>query len=66
MEYLVGALVAAALFACMFGAYKLGQRSRRPVNREVDEEQSRQAKKLKKDFQQMMTYDVTKALKGKG
>lgn len=66
MEYLIGALITAAFFVCLYVAYKAGQRSRKPVNREIDEEQKRKAQQLRKGFEQLMSYDVSKALKGKG
>jgi hypothetical protein len=61
MDYLIGALITAAFFLCIYGAYKAGQRSRKPVLREIDEEQMRKAQRLRNDFEQLMSYDVSKA-----
>lgn len=66
MEHLIGALIAAAFFVSHYAAYKLGQRSRRPTQRELDEEQMRKAKKMREDFERLMSYDVDKALGRKG
>lgn len=63
MDYLLGALTMAAFLFCMYGAYKLGQRSRKPIqHREIDQDQERKAKQLKKSFEDMMSYDVSTAL----
>lgn len=66
MEYAIGALIPVLLFICFYAGYKIGQRSRRPVHREVDEETVRKAKELKKGFADLMSYDVHKALGRKG
>lgn len=65
MEYLIGALATVAFFLCMYGAYKAGQRSRKPVHKEVDEQQMQKAKELRRGFEQLMGYDVAKAVSGK-
>lgn len=62
MEYAIGALSMAAFLLCLFGAYKLGQRARRPVYKEVPEEERRKAERLRKSFEDMMSYDVSTAL----
>lgn len=61
MEYLIGALITVAFFVCMYASYKAGQRSRKPVHREIDEEQARKAQRLRNGFEELMSYDVTKA-----
>lgn len=61
MQYLIGALMTAAFFCCMYVAYKAGQRSRRPTHREVDEQQVHKAQQIRKSFEQLMSYDVSKA-----
>lgn len=65
MEYLIGALGMALFFACLYGAYKAGTRSRKPVQRETDETELQRAKRLRQGFEQLMSYDVTQAVKGK-
>jgi hypothetical protein len=62
MEYLIGALIPVLFFICMYGAYKAGQRSHKPVQKEVDEEQKQKAQRLRSGFEQLMGYDVSKAL----
>ncbi len=63
MDYLLGALAMAAFLFCMYGAYKAGQRSRRPVQqREVDEEQVRRSQRIRQDFERMMSYNESTAL----
>lgn len=68
MQFLLGAL-AMALFSCAMGtAYIYGKRSRpraAPQTREVDEQERRRAERLKQGFSELMSYDVTTALKGK-
>lgn len=65
MEFLTGVLFAVCFFGVGYGMYKLGQRSKRPVAVQVDEEEQRKQKRFHQDFQDMMTYDVHTALKGK-
>ncbi|ULL14351.1 hypothetical protein DVH26_07750 [Paenibacillus sp. H1-7] len=62
MEYLIGALGTVFFLLCLYAAYKAGQRSRKPVLREVDEEQVRKAQRLRSGFEQLMGYDVSKAI----
>lgn len=62
MEYLIGALATVAFFLCVYGAYKAGQKSRKTVPREIDEQDAQRAKQLRKGFEQLMSYDVSKAL----
>ncbi|MMZ70140.1 hypothetical protein D1872_331190 [compost metagenome] len=62
MQYLIGALATVAFFVCLYGAYKAGQRSRKTVPREIDEQEAQRAKQLRKGFDQLMGYDVSKAL----
>lgn len=66
MQFFLGSLVTAAFFIGLFGAYKLGQRSRKPVTKEIDEQELERAKRLRRDFEQMMSYDISKALGRKG
>jgi len=65
MEFLIGALATVAFFVCLYGAYKAGQRSRKTVPREIDEQEAHRAKQLRQGFEQLMSYDVTKAVSGK-
>jgi hypothetical protein len=65
MEYFIGALIPVLFFICTYLGYKLGQRSRVPVAREIDEQEQRKAKQLRAGFEQLMSYDVTKAVSGK-
>ena len=66
MQFLLGSLVTAVFFISLFGAYKLGQRSRKLVTKEIDEQELERAKRLRRDFEQMMNYDISKALGRKG
>ena len=66
MEYLIGALITAFFFISLYCAYRLGQMSRKPVHREVDEDQKHKAEQLRKGFEQLMSYDVSKAIGRKG
>lgn len=61
MEYLLGALIMAAFFVCLYGAYIAGQKSRKPTHREVDDQEVNKAKEIRKGFEQLMSYDVSKA-----
>lgn len=68
MEFLSGVLFAASFFGIGYCCYKLGQKSKRPAISTVptvDEESQRKAERLHRGFEQMMTYDVHTALKGK-
>lgn len=65
MEFLSGVLVSAFLFGVLYGAYKLGQKSKRPAVAPVDEEGQKKAERVRQGFQEMMSYDVHTALKGK-
>lgn len=69
MEYLTGALVMAFLFVCMYGAYrygyKAGKEAYKPVHKEIDEHTADKAKQIQRGFQDLMSYDVTKAVSGK-
>jgi len=62
MQFLLGSLVTAVFFISLFGAYKLGQRSRKPIQKEIDEETLQKAERLRRSFEQMMSYDVSKAV----
>lgn len=67
MEYIIGALVMALLFAAFIAGYYIGSKSR-PAHKpkEADELEIRKAKEIRKGFTDMMSYDVTQALRGKG
>lgn len=69
MEFLLGALMTAAFFVCLYGAYrvgyKAGKEAYKPVHKEVDEHTADKAKQIQKGFQDLMSYDVTKAVSGK-
>lgn len=65
MEFILGALSTAAFLFCLYAAYKYGQRSRKSVPREMDEQQVQRAKRLREGFEQMMSYNESKALERK-
>lgn len=65
MEFLSGVLFTASFFGVFYCAYKLGQKSKRPTVSPVDEESQKKAERVRQGFEQMMTYDVHTALKGK-
>jgi hypothetical protein len=62
MEYLIGALIPVLFFVCFYAGYKSGQRTHRPIPREIDEQEAQKAKDIRKGFEQLMSYDVSKAL----
>jgi hypothetical protein len=72
MELLIlGALVTAFFFVCLFGAYTVGKMDRNAkqptADFELDDEELEQrerAKRLKKGFDEMMAYNEAKARKG--
>ena len=64
MQFLLGSLSTAIFFISLFFAYKLGQRSRK--HPQLDETEVQRAEKLRREFEQLMTYDVSKALGRKG
>jgi hypothetical protein len=65
MEFLLGLLSAAVLFV----VYELGKRSatKQPAPQpiEVDEEQLEKAKRIQAHFENLMSYDMDKALERK-
>jgi hypothetical protein len=69
MEYLIGSLATAVYFLSLLGAYALGRRAktagRGAITREVDEQERQRAERLKKSFEQLMSYDVSTALRGR-
>lgn len=68
MEFLLGVVLTIAYFVCGFVGYNMGKRSATaPVQKEVseaNEEERRKAKRLREGFEQMMSYNETKARKG--
>lgn len=64
MQFLLGLLTGAGFFVALMYVYRLGQQSKKPVVK-VDEEDQRKANKMRQEFEQLMSYDVTTALKGK-
>ena len=66
MQFLLGSLSTAIFFISLFFAYKLGQRSRKPPQIEIDEQEMQRAQRLRREFEQLMSYDVSKALGRKG
>ena len=62
MSFIFGMVCGAALVASLYGVYKAGQRSGKPVPRQVDDQQAERAKRLRKGFEDLMGYDVSKAL----
>ena len=66
MEFLTGVLFAVCFFGVGISAYMFGKKSKQPiVPLVVDEESQRKAERVRQGFEQMMTYDVHTALKGK-
>jgi gas vesicle protein len=65
MQFLYGLLTGAGFFVALFYVYKLGQQSKRPAAKETNEEERKKAEKMRQGFEQLMSYDVTTALKGK-
>jgi len=61
MQFFLGVLVTVAFFLCLYTAYKAGTRARKPSQREVDEETIQKAQRIRQGFQQLMSYDVSKA-----
>lgn len=66
MQFIYGALSAVAFLFCISTAYWAGQRSVKTKHREPSDEAKRKAEKIRKGFEQLMSYDVSKALKGDG
>jgi hypothetical protein len=75
MQFLLGALAAAAFFVVLVIVYTLGQVNGQkhkpdPIEFELDDEeaelqeQRERAKRLKKGFDEMMAYNEAKARKG--
>jgi hypothetical protein len=64
MQFISGVLVTVLFFVAMYAAYKLGRQSKRPAV-QADEEERKKAVKMRQGFEQLMSYDVTTALKGK-
>lgn len=65
MEFLSGVLFAASFFGIGYCCYKLGQKSKRPAVAQVDEEGQKKAERVRQGFEQLMSYDVHTAVKGK-
>lgn len=61
MEYLVGALMMVLFFAVFYAGHYLGSRKKRPT-KEPDETERYKAERLRQGFQQLMSYDVSKAV----
>lgn len=64
LQFLLGVLLTAAFNLSLYGMYKLGQRTKRPKLKE-DEEAQRKAQRMRQGFEDMMSYDVTKAVSGR-
>lgn len=65
MQFLLGLLSGVGFFVVLLYVYKLGQQSKRPAVTQTNDEEARKAKHLRDGFVQLMSYDVTTALKGK-
>jgi len=65
MQFALGVLVTVAFFLCLYTAYKAGTRARKQNQREIDETTKQKAERLRKGFEDMMSYDVSKAVSGK-
>lgn len=61
MQYLAGALITALFFVTFGGGYYAGKKHRQKQN-EPDEHEIKKAEMLRQGFQQLMSYDVTKAI----
>lgn len=64
MQFLLGLLTGVGFFVALMYVYRLGQQSKKPAVK-ANEEDQRKAAGMRKAFDEMMTYDVTTALKGK-
>lgn len=65
MDILIGSLIPVVLFACVYIGYNFGRTSHKPVHKEVDEQVVDKAREIQKGFQDLMSYDVSKAVRGK-
>lgn len=61
MDFLLGSLATAAYFISLYFAYRLGTQSRKLAHKQQDEQEKRKAERLRQGFQQLMSYDVSKA-----
>lgn len=69
MQFILGVLVTVGFFALLVGAYWLGKRGSRhvtPQQKKDDLEAREKARKLREGFNELMAYDVTKAMGRKG
>lgn len=64
MQFLLGSLSTVVFFVCLYLAYRMGQRTKRPIVMK-DEEAKRKAESVRSGFLQLMNYDVKTALSGK-
>lgn len=62
MEYLIGALIPVALFACVYVGYNFGRTAKKVAPRVTDDETTEKARRIQAGFQDLMSYDVTKAI----
>lgn len=58
-------LLSASFFGVFYCAYQMGKKSKRPTVAHPDEEGQKKAERMRQGFEQLMTYDVHTALKGK-
>lgn len=69
MQFVLGVLATVAFFALLGGAYWLGKCGTRhvtPEQKKDDQEAREKAKKFKEGFNELMAYDMKKALGRKG
>lgn len=66
MSFIFGMICGAAIVTGLYGVYKAGQRSRKVAPKEIDEQQAERAKRLRQGFNDLMSYDVSKATGRKG
>ena len=65
MQFLLGLLSGVGFFVVLLYVYRLGQQSKRPAVVQADEEGQKKAERMRQGFEQLMSYDVQTALKGK-
>jgi hypothetical protein len=67
MEYVIGALIVVAFFIALLSGVYIGYRLKHTKSKppDIDQEQKRHADQLKKDFDNLMSYNVNTALQKK-
>ena len=66
MQFILGLLTAVVFFILLAGAYWLGTKyKKRSVARTADKDTQQRIEKQRKEFMNLMNYDVSKALERK-